>query len=60
MDDRLERGVAEQGLEHLILVGIDGSLHHGLAKPPGRVDQDDSVKARLGVDGEHHAGAGEV
>ncbi len=59
-NDRGERGVGEERLEDLILVGIDGALHDVFAEPPGGVDDHDLVEARLGVDREHDAGAGEI
>ncbi len=50
----------EQGLEHAVLVGVHRAAHHVLAQPPGGVDQDDVGKAGLGIEGEHHPGAGPV
>ena len=60
LDDRRQRGVGEQRLEHLVFVGIDGALHDVLAEAEGGVDEDDLVEAGLGVEGEHDAGAAEV
>jgi hypothetical protein len=58
LDDRLTGfGVVEEGLEHLIFVGVHGALDDVLAKAPGGVDQHDLVEAGFGVDGEHHARA---
>ena len=52
--------LAEQRLEHPILVGRDRSLHDVLAEAPRGVDDHDVGEAGLGIDGEHHARAGEV
>ena len=60
VNDWLERGVAEQRLEDLVFVGIDGSLHDVLAESPRGVDQHNAIEPRFGVDREHHARACKV
>jgi hypothetical protein len=57
LDDRLERGVGKQRLEHLILVGIDGALPHVFAQAPSGVYDRDLVETGLGIDREHHSSA---
>ena len=42
------------------LVGVDRALDDVLAEPVGAGDEHDVAKARLGVEGEHHARGGEV
>ena len=57
----VKRGVGEQRLEDLILVGIDGALHHVLAQAPGGVDQHDLRSKPVSVSMVNiDAGAGEV
>ena len=56
-DDTTRR---QQRLEHLVLIGIDGALHHVLAEPPGGIDEYDPVEPRLGVDREHDAGPAQI
>ena len=48
------------GLVDVELVGVHGTLHHGLAQAVARGDEHHVLEARLGVDGEHHAGRAEV
>ena len=47
-------------LEHIELVGIDGALHHILAKTERAGDEHDILEAGLRVDREDDAGRGEV
>ncbi len=52
-DRRLARGEAH--LRDVELVRIDRALHHALAEPVARGDENHLAEARLGVHGEHHA-----
>jgi hypothetical protein len=58
--DRGEARLVQQRLEDLVFVRVHGALDHVLAQAPGGIDQHDLVEAGLGVDGEHHARAGQV
>ena len=58
-DDRLEAGPGG-GLVHPVFVGSHAALHDGFAKAPRGVDQHHAAKARLGVQREHGAGAGQI
>ena len=60
LDDRHQRRIAEERLEHLVLVGVDSALDDILAEPPGGIDQHGLVEAGLGIDREHHARGAEV
>jgi hypothetical protein len=52
--------VANGRLEHVELVRVDRTLHHVLPKTICAGDEDDVAKPGLGVEGEDHAGTGEV
>ncbi len=56
-DDRHQRGVGEQGLEHRVAIGVHLALHDRLAQAPRGVDDHHLGEARLRVEREHHAGA---
>ena len=42
------------------LIGVHRPLHHHLAEPPGGGDKHHLIKTGFGIDGEHHAGRGQI
>ncbi len=60
LDDRAAAVPVEQRLEDQVFVRVHRAADHGLAEPPGRVDEHDPGESGLGVDGEHDAGTGLV
>ena len=59
VEDRPE-SLGQGGLEHQPFIRVHRPLHHGLPQAIGAGEQHRIPEARLGVDAEHHPGAGPV